>query len=81
MRTAPRRYLSRASLVLLFTVDLLALVALVMDQLLAAGAVATWLLAAVLTAALMPVLLRLVEHVFAAARAASDVRIPGETFP
>ncbi len=81
MRTAPRRYLSRASLVLLFAVDLLALVALVTDQLLAVGRVTSWLLAAVLTTALMPVLLRLVDHVFVAARAASDVRIPGETFP
>ncbi len=81
MRTAPRRYLSRASLVLLFAVDLLALAALVIDQLLAAGRVTSWLLATVLTTALMPVLLRLVDHVLAAASAASDVRIPGETFP
>ena len=81
MRTSRRRHLSHASLLLLLAADLLALAALVVDQWLAPGIVATWVVAAVVTVALMPALLWLVDRVFAMARASRDVAFSGGTFP
>ena len=81
MRTAPRRHLSYASLVLLLAADLLALAALVLNQWLAVGQGWAWLLAAGLTAAALPGLLWLVDRVFVAARGAAEVTISGGTFP
>ncbi|WP_202845110.1 hypothetical protein [Luteimonas saliphila] len=81
MRTAPRRHLSYASLVLLLAADLLALGALVLNQWLEIGPGWSWLLAAGATAALMPALLWLADRVFAAARAFGNVTISGGTIP
>ena len=81
MRTAPRRHLSYASLVLLLAADLLALGALVLNQWLEIGQGWSWLLAAGATVALMPALLWLVDRVFEAARAFGNVTISGGTIP
>ena len=81
MRAAPRRHLSHASLAILLAVDLLALIALVADQVFAIGRGWSWLLATALTLVLLPALLRLVDRVFAAARAARNIPIAGVTFP
>ncbi|MBP6216041.1 MAG: hypothetical protein KA391_01455 [Luteimonas sp.] len=81
MRPAPRRHLSYASLVLLLAADMLAGVALVLNQWFATMPLATWLLAAGLTAVAMPALLRLADKVFALARASRNVPFPGESFP
>jgi len=81
MRPAPRRHLSYASLVLLLAADVLALAALVLNQLLAVAPLAIWLLAAGLTAVAMPALLRLADKVFALARASRNIPFTGESFP
>ena len=81
MRSAPRRLLSYASLVLLLAADVLALAALLLNQWFAPGALLTWLLAAAVTAVAMPALLRLSDRVFAAARASRSVPFTGESFP
>ena len=81
MRAAPRRHLSHASLAILLAVDLLALIALVSDQWLDIGRGWSWLLGAALTALLLPALLRLVDRVSAAARAARNIPVAGGTFP
>lgn len=81
MRSAPRRHLSHASLVLLLAADLLALTAFVLDQWLAIGSGWAWLLAAVVTLAAMPGLLWLSDKVFAAARATRTIPLTGESFP
>ncbi|HRP86868.1 MAG TPA: hypothetical protein PLS34_05030 [Gammaproteobacteria bacterium] len=81
MPAAPRRQLSRASLLLLLAVDLIALSALVMNQWLGLARGWSWLLGTVLGLALLPVLLRLVDRVLAAARAARNIPIAGGTFP
>jgi len=81
MRPAPRRHLSHASLLMLLAVDLLALSSLVIDQWFAIGRGWSWVLGAALTLALLPVLLQLVDRVFAAARSARNIPIAGGTFP
>lgn len=81
MRPAPRRHLSYASLVLLLAADVLALAALVLNQLLATPLAVTWLVAAGVTAVAMPGLLRLADKVFALARASRYIPFTGESFP
>ncbi|WP_187471122.1 hypothetical protein [Luteimonas viscosa] len=81
MRTAPRRHLSYASLVLLLAADLLALGALLLNQWLEIGQGWSWLLAAGATAVLMPALLWLADRVFEAARSFGNVTISGGTIP
>ena len=81
MRAAPRRHLSHASLVMLLAVDLLALSSLVIDQWFALGRGWSWVLGAALTLALLPVLLHLVDRVFAAARSVRNIPVAGGTFP
>ncbi len=79
MRTVPRRHLSYASLVLLLAVDLLALIAIVIDQWLGVGQGWAWLLAVGATAMAMPVLLWLADRVFAAAATDENTAISGGT--
>jgi membrane protein YdbS with pleckstrin-like domain len=81
MRASPRRHLSYASFVLLLAVDVLALLALLFNQLVTVGPGVVWLLSAVLTAGAMPALLRLADKVFAMARALRNVPVTGESFP
>lgn len=81
MRPVPRRHLSYASLVLLLAVDVLALAALLLNQLFATPPLATWLFAAGVTTVAMPALLRLADRVFALARASRNIPFPGGTFP
>lgn len=81
MRATPHRHLSHASLAVLLAVDLLALIAFVSDQWFAIGRAWSWALGAGLTLVLLPALLRLVDRVFAAARAARNIPVAGGTFP
>lgn len=81
MRTAPRRHLSHASLVLLLAADVLALTALLLNQWLEAPVLVLWGFAAGLTLAAMPWLVRLVDKVFVLARSYRNVPLAGESFP
>lgn len=81
MRPLPRRHLSYASLVLLLVVDLIALIAIVMDQWLGIGQGWAWLLAVGATVMAMPALLWLADRVFAAAATGGHVAISGGTIP
>ena len=81
MRPGPRRHLSHASFVLLLAADVLALVALLLNQWFAADPWLAWGLAAGVTALAMPVLLRGADQVFAWAWAARNVPLTGESFP
>ena len=81
MRTAPRRHLSYASLVLLLAADVLALAAFLLNQWLAVGQGWAWLIAATLTMATMPALLWAADKVFEAARNVGNTVISGGTIP
>lgn len=81
MRAFPRRHVSYASFVLLLAVDVIALLALLFNHLVTVGPGWVWLLAAGVTAAAMPALLRLADKVFAMARAQRNVPVAGESFP
>lgn len=81
MRTVSRRRSSYRWLVSVLAVDVLALTALLFNQWLADAAGLAWLLAAVVTAATLPWLLRLSDRVFAAAGSGGIIPLAGEKTP
>lgn len=81
MPSAPRQYLSHASFVLLLAANVTILTVLLLNQWLEMGQGWLWLLAAGIAMALMPILLRLADALFARARAHRNVPLTGESFP
>ena len=81
MRTVSRRYTSYRWLVAVLAADVLGLTALLLNQWLAYEAWLSWLLAAVVTAAVAPWLLKLADQVFAGAGRFATIPMTGEKNP
>ncbi|MCR6664083.1 MAG: hypothetical protein NVV60_13275 [Luteimonas sp.] len=81
MRPSPRRHLSYASFMLLLAADVLVLSVLLLNQWLDVAQPWLWVLSAMVTAAVMPALLKLSDKVFAMARSSRNIPWTGESFP
>lgn len=81
MPALPRRHLSHASLVVLLAIDLLVLVALLVNQFVTDHLLLSWAVGAVVAAGLLPWMLKIADRVLAMARTTRNVPLAGGSFP